>query len=44
MKLKHYVFLALVLVGGLYLFHNYRSHGGVSGVKQGLGLGNFGSA
>ena len=39
MKLKHWVFLALVIVGGLYLLHNYQMHGGVSGVKSGLGFG-----
>lgn len=39
MKLKHWVFLALIIVGGLYLFHNYTQHGGVAGVKSGLGIG-----
>ena len=38
MKLKHWVFLALVAVAVLFLLHNYQSHGGVSGVKQGIGL------
>lgn len=38
MKLKHLVFLALLLVGGLYLWHNYSSHGGVAGLKSGLGI------
>lgn len=42
MKLKHWVFIALALAGGLYLLHNWQSHGGVAGVKQGLGL-NFGA-
>jgi hypothetical protein len=42
MKLKHWVFIALVVVGGLYLVHNYMSHGGIAGVKQGIGLGGFG--
>ena len=39
MKLKHWVIVGLVLVGGLYLFHNYIGHGGVNGVKSGLGFG-----
>lgn len=39
MKLKHWVFLGLVAIGALYLWHNYSSHGGVAGVKQGLGFG-----
>lgn len=42
MKLKHWVFLALILVGGLFLWHNYSAHGGVAGVKSGIGLGNMG--
>jgi hypothetical protein len=41
MKLKHWVFLGLALMGALYLGHNYLSHGGVSGVKQGIGLGGY---
>jgi hypothetical protein len=41
MKLKHWVFIGLVAVGVLYLGHNYLSHGGTAGVKQGLGLGGF---
>lgn len=41
MKLKHWVFIGLVAVGALYLAHNYMSHGGVQGVKQGIGLGGF---
>jgi hypothetical protein len=42
MKLKHWVFIGLVAVGALYLLHNYQSHGGVAGVKQGIGLSGFG--
>jgi len=38
-KLWHWVLLILALLGALYLFHNYRSHGGVAGVRQGLGFG-----
>lgn len=38
MKAKHFMFLALAAVGALFLFHMYRSHGGVAGVKQGLGF------
>lgn len=44
MKLKHWVFLGLVAIGALYLLHNYQAHGGVSGVKSGLGFGGFGGA
>lgn len=39
MKVKHWLFLALILIGALYLFHNYSQHGGIAGVKSGLGLG-----
>ncbi len=41
MKLKHWVFVAIALVGAAFLAHNYMSHGGVSGIKQGIGLGNY---
>jgi len=41
MRAKHWFFLILVLIGGLFLLHNYSSHGGVAGVKQGLGLGGL---
>jgi hypothetical protein len=39
MKLKHWVFIGLALIGVLYIAHNYMSHGGVNGVKSGLGFG-----
>ena len=39
MKLKHWVFLALIAVGALFLWHNYSQHGGVAGVKSGIGIG-----
>ena len=39
MKLKHWVFLAFVVIGGLFVWHVYSGHGGVSGFKQGIGLG-----
>jgi hypothetical protein len=42
MKVKHWIFLLLVVVGGLYILHNYTSHGGTTGLKSGLGLSNFG--
>lgn len=42
MKLKHWIFLALLLIGGLYMWHNYSQHGGVSGFKSGLGLSKSG--
>jgi hypothetical protein len=38
-KLKHWIFIALVLVGGLYIWHNYSQHGGTAGLKSGLGIG-----
>lgn len=38
-KLRHYVFLAIFAVGALYIWHNYSAHGGVGGIKQGIGLG-----
>lgn len=37
-KTWHWVTLILIVAGGLFLFHNYRAHGGVAGVKSGLGL------
>ena len=40
MKLRHWVFVAIFAIGALYLFHNYTMHGGVSGVKSGLGMGS----
>lgn len=39
MKLKHWIFLGFVAIGGLYLAHVYFQHGGVSGFRSGLGLG-----
>lgn len=39
MKLKHWVFFGLVAIGALYLLHNYQGHGGIQGVKTGLGFG-----
>jgi hypothetical protein len=37
-KLKSLVFLAIFAIGALYLWHNYASHGGVAGLKSGVGL------
>jgi hypothetical protein len=39
MKLKHWVLVSLILVGGLYVWHTYSMHGGTSGFKAGLGIG-----
>lgn len=39
MKVKHWIFLILVVVGLLFLWHNYQGHGGVGGIKSGLGVG-----
>jgi hypothetical protein len=38
MKLKHWFFVALVIVGGLYVWHIYSGHGGTQGFKAGLGI------
>lgn len=38
MKLKHWVFFGIFLIGALYVWHTYSQHGGVSGIKQGIGL------
>lgn len=37
-KTWHWVVLILIAAGGLFFLHNYRSHGGIAGVKSGLGL------
>lgn len=42
MKVWHWLFLILVVVGALYLFHNWQGHGGINGVKSGLGFSNGG--
>lgn len=39
MKLKHWVFLAFVAIGALFVFHIFTSHGGSSGFLSGLGIG-----
>lgn len=38
MKLKSLVFLAIFAIGALYIWHNYSQHGGMGGLKQGIGL------
>lgn len=38
MKLKSLVFLLVFAVGALYIWHNYSQHGGVAGLKSGVGL------
>jgi hypothetical protein len=38
MKIKHLLGLALLAVGGLYVYHIYSQHGGVGGFKSGLGV------
>ncbi len=38
MKVKHWIAIILVVIGGLYVLHNYQSHGGFQGVKGGLGF------
>jgi hypothetical protein len=39
MKVKHWLFLILALIGLLFVWHVYSGHGGSSGFKQGLGIG-----
>jgi hypothetical protein len=39
-KVKHWIVVILVVIGALYLLHNYMGHGGTAGVKSGLGLGS----
>ena len=39
MKLKHWVGLAFVVVGVLFVAHLVMSHGGLAGFKAGIGLG-----
>lgn len=38
MKLRHLLFLAIFAIGALYVWHNYSQHGGISGLKTGVGL------
>lgn len=40
MKMKHWVFIGFVVIGGLYIFHTFTMHGGVGGFRSGLGLGH----
>lgn len=39
MKLKHWVFLAFVGIGVLYVLHIYTGHGGMTGFRNGLKIG-----
>jgi hypothetical protein len=38
MKIKHWILVGFVVVGGLYVLHIVTHHGGVSGFTGGLGL------
>jgi hypothetical protein len=38
MRLKHWIGLGFVIVGILFVWHIYSSHGGVGGFKSGLGI------
>lgn len=38
MRLKHWLFLAIFVIGALYVWHIYSQHGGVGGFKSGLGV------
>jgi hypothetical protein len=37
-NIKSIVFFAIFAIGALYLWHNYAAHGGIAGVKQGVGI------
>jgi hypothetical protein len=37
-KLRHILFLAVFALGALYIWHNYSAHGGIAGLKSGVGL------
>lgn len=39
MRLRHWVLLAFILIGALFVFHLLTSHGGTAGFMSGLGLG-----
>lgn len=38
MKLRHMLFLLVFAIGALYVWHNYSQHGGIGGLRQGIGL------
>lgn len=38
MKLRHWLFLSIFAIGALYLWHNYSAHGGIGGIKSGIGI------
>lgn len=38
MKTKHWVITGFILIGVLFVWHNYQQHGGVSGLRSGLGI------
>lgn len=40
MKTKHWIVVAFVLIGGLYVLHMYTSHGGIKAGLGGLGIGH----
>lgn len=42
MKVIHWLFLILFVIGALFVWHNYQSHGGTNGIRQGLGFGGMG--
>jgi hypothetical protein len=42
MKVWHAVTILLAVFGAIYVLHLYKQHGGVSGVKNGFGMGGFG--
>lgn len=39
MKVKHWIMIIFCVVGLLYVAHILTAHGGVSGLKSGLGMG-----
>lgn len=44
MKVKHWVYVGLGVVGALFVLHLWMSHGGVEGLKQGTGFGGLGGS
>lgn len=39
MRTKHWIYMFLLVVGVLFVYHTYQTKGGVSGFKSGLGIG-----
>jgi len=37
-KARQLLFLLVFAIGALYIWHNYSQHGGIGGLRQGIGL------